>query len=132
MISEKTHVKTMILIIVIIFLALVLIFTIRWQLGLPFFWKNAKIDGSEVIEFQSMGNENALTQEFCEGQGGHWESCGSACRGADPGTVCIQVCVPYCECAGSENWQCPQGFECEDLIPPDDADAVGICKKNFK
>jgi hypothetical protein len=41
-----------------------------------------------------------LTKELCEGARGHWNECGSACRGAPDGTACIMMCVQYCECGG--------------------------------
>lgn len=62
-----------------------------------------------------------LTNESCEAAGGHWNDCGSACRGAPPDTMCIAVCVEYCECRG--NNQCPGGYECTEYI-----DETGICK----
>ena len=43
---------------------------------------------------------NAITEAMCNAAGGHWNECGSACRGAPPGTNCIAMCVEYCECGG--------------------------------
>lgn len=79
-------------------------------------------------------NPAGLTKELCEGARGHWNDCGSACRGAPPGTVCITVCVAYCECGGIAGFGCPDGYECSDYLPTDKngnpvPDAMGICKK---
>jgi len=65
--------------------------------------------------------ENGLTQASCEAGGGTWNECGSACRGAAPGTPCILMCVPYCECATDE--QCPADLSCGAFI-----DGTGICQ----
>jgi hypothetical protein len=65
-------------------------------------------------------NDTELTEELCTSSGGTWNECGSACRGADDETVCIQVCVAYCECQNSE--QCPANLSCSDFI-----DGQGIC-----
>lgn len=75
-----------------------------------------------------------LTKETCEAARGHWNECGSACRGAPPGTACIAVCVQYCECGGIAGFGCPQGYECADYLPKDGEgkpvpDAMGICRK---
>ncbi|MCD6229322.1 MAG: hypothetical protein J7K00_00785 [Candidatus Diapherotrites archaeon] len=69
-----------------------------------------------------------LTKETCEGAGGLWNECGSACRGAPPGTDCIMVCVQYCECGGIAGFGCPQGYVCTDFIPEGAADAMGVCR----
>ncbi|MBS3068013.1 hypothetical protein J4450_04885 [Candidatus Micrarchaeota archaeon] len=37
--------------------------------------------------------------------------------------------VIYCECGTWNNMQCPDGFSCEDLIPPQAGYATGICKR---
>ncbi len=60
-------------------------------------------------------------QTACEAAGGRWNECGSACRGAPPGTACIMLCVPMCECASDD--QCPADQACEFKI-----DDVGICQ----
>jgi hypothetical protein len=52
-------------------------------------------------------NLTALTKESCEAARGHWNPCGSACRGEPPGTPCIQVCFAYCECGGIAGFGCP-------------------------
>ena len=73
---------------------------------------------------------NALTREMCDGAGGHWNECGSACRGAPPGTACPAVCVAYCECGGIAGFGCPKGYKCTDYLPSRDTpDDMGICKK---
>jgi hypothetical protein len=73
--------------------------------------------------------EEGLTEEVCRTAGGNWDSCGSACRGAPEGTVCIKVCVPYCECGGIAGFGCPEGFACGDYLPEGAADAMGVCKR---
>ncbi|MCX8195400.1 MAG: DUF333 domain-containing protein [Candidatus Micrarchaeota archaeon] len=70
-----------------------------------------------------------LTQKLCEAFGGHWQECGSACRGAPEGTMCTLQCVPYCECGGIAGFGCPEGYFCTDYLPKGAADAMGICKK---
>ncbi len=82
-------------------------------------------------------NATGLTKEMCEQARGHWNDCGSACRGAPPGTVCITVCVAYCECGGIAGFGCPDGYECSDYLPTDKngnpvPDAMGVCKKKTK
>jgi hypothetical protein len=69
-----------------------------------------------------------LTKELCEGARGHWNECGSACRGAPEGTACIMMCVQYCECGGIAGFGCPKGYQCGDYLPKGAADAMGICK----
>ncbi|HWR00075.1 MAG TPA: hypothetical protein VN397_04505 [Candidatus Methylomirabilis sp.] len=73
------------------------------------------------------GSDASLDEIACRGAGGRWNPCGSACRGASTGTVCIQVCVPQCECGGIAGFGCPDGFVCSDLAPPGASDAMGIC-----
>lgn len=65
-----------------------------------------------------------MSKELCERYGGHWNECGSACAGEPPGTVCIAVCVPQCECGGSAGWSCPPGYYCK----LSGRDEVGVCK----
>jgi len=78
----------------------------------------------------SAGAGNAMTKEMCENARGHWDECGSACRGAPPGTACIMMCVQYCECGGIAGFGCPAGYECADYLPSNDTpDAMGICKR---
>ena len=72
---------------------------------------------------------NAITQKMCEDAGGHWNECGSACRGEPPGSPCILMCVQYCECGGIAGFGCPAGYICTDYLPEGAADAMGICKK---
>ncbi len=73
---------------------------------------------------------NAITEGMCTAAGGHWNECGSACRGAPPGTACIAMCVPYCECGGIAGFRCPAGYVCGDYLPDKDTpDALGICKR---
>jgi len=70
-----------------------------------------------------------MTKELCESALGNWNECGSACRGKEvPGSACVAVCVPYCECGGLAGFGCPRGFECSDYLPEGAADAMGICK----
>ena len=38
-----------------------------------------------------------ISKDACYSLGGQWNDCGSACRGAPQGTVCVQVCVPQCD-----------------------------------
>lgn len=72
----------------------------------------------------------AITETMCTQYGGHWNPCGSACRGAPPGTACIEMCVPYCECGGIAGFGCPPGYVCTDYLPsPTTPDALGTCKK---
>lgn len=85
------------------------------------------------------GNENngtfgGITQEMCDAARGHWNECGSACRGAPEGTACIMMCVQYCECGGIAGFGCPPGYLCTDYLPkyPNGdpvPDAMGICRK---
>lgn len=63
--------------------------------------------------------QEALTISTCENAGGTWNACGSACR-MNPGDVCIELCVEYCECTSDQ--QCPSGFVCGDII-----EGVGVC-----
>ena len=77
-----------------------------------------------------METGNGITESMCTQYGGHWNPCGSACRGAPSGTVCIMMCVPYCECGGIAGFGCPPGYICTDYLPsPTTPDAMGICKK---
>ncbi len=80
-------------------------------------------------------NPSGLTRELCEAARGHWQECGSACRGAPQGTACIMMCVQYCECGGFAGFGCPDGYQCSDYLPTDREgnpvpDAMGICKKH--
>ncbi|MCI0503284.1 hypothetical protein L0Y65_01075 [Candidatus Micrarchaeota archaeon] len=76
------------------------------------------------------GGNATLTQAMCDAANGHWNECGSACRGAPEGTACILMCVQYCECGGIAGFGCPAGYECTDYLPSEDTpDAMGICKK---
>lgn len=59
-------------------------------------------------------------QGACESAGGTYNECGSACRGAEPGTPCILICVAHCECTSDA--QCPDGLSCGDYV-----DGVGVC-----
>jgi hypothetical protein len=108
-------------------------------LGLIFIWKQLPIPSRSSSVLTSTSTEPgattsterdpppALTKAFCESGGGHWNECGSACRGSDG--PCIQVCVPYCECGGIAGWSCPKYFTCADYLPSKDTpDAMGICK----
>lgn len=76
------------------------------------------------------GGGTAITREMCQQAGGHWNECGSACRGEPPGTACPAVCVFYCECGGIAGFKCPSGYVCTDYLPGNDTpDAMGICRK---
>ncbi|MGV8085146.1 MAG: hypothetical protein ACP5N9_02730 [Candidatus Bilamarchaeum sp.] len=78
----------------------------------------------------SVDTQNAITKAMCDSAGGHWNSCGSACRGAPEGTACTKQCVQYCECGGIAGFVCPAGFVCTDYLPsPSTPDAMGVCKK---
>lgn len=82
---------------------------------------------------QTGGGPPPLTKELCEGARGHWNECGSACRGAPEGTPCIMMCVQYCQCGGIAGFGCPEGYECSDYLPKYEngdpvPDAMGICK----
>ncbi|MFH1786019.1 MAG: hypothetical protein ABH842_06335 [Candidatus Micrarchaeota archaeon] len=70
----------------------------------------------------------SLNETICEAAGGHWNECGSACRGAPEGSVCTLQCIQYCECGGFAGFRCPEDYYCTDYIPEYAADAVGICK----
>jgi len=70
-----------------------------------------------------------VSEADCRAAGGNWNACGSACRTAPPGTPCIEVCVPYCECGGFAGFKCPTRYSCGDYVPKGAADAFGICKK---
>lgn len=63
-----------------------------------------------------------VMQVSCETAGGTWNECASACRGADPATPCILLCVQQCECV--DDTQCPQGYSCGAFV-----DDVGVCAK---
>ena len=83
--------------------------------------------------WQGMGQGNpapGLTQQLCESARGHWNECGSACRGAPEGTACTLQCVPMCMCGGIAGFGCPDGYSCTDYLPSASTpDAMGICKK---
>lgn len=100
--------------ITLIFIVLVTAFAIRFSQMLSQENDN-QIDSSPNIEISELLNE-----QTCSEAGGNWNDCGSACRGADDETICIQVCMAYCECANSD--QCPANFACGDFI-----DEIGIC-----
>ncbi len=74
---------------------------------------------STVIEV-----EQELTQTSCEGAGGLWDPCGSACRGQESSSddlACIELCVEHCYCTKDE--QCPSDHHCTQKI-----DNIGVCK----
>jgi len=80
------------------------------------------------------GTFGGITKEMCDAARGHWNECGSACRGAPPDTPCVMMCVQYCECGGIAGFGCPAGYLCSDYLPeyPDGSpvpDAMGICRK---
>lgn len=72
--------------------------------------------------------QEGLTQALCEQASGRWNECGSACRGVPPDTMCIQVCVAYCECGTFNSFRCPADYSCQDLIAPQAVITTGICK----
>ena len=67
------------------------------------------------------GTFGGITKEMCDAARGHWNECGSACRGAPPDTPCVMMCVQYCECSSSA--KCPQGYACGDFVK-----GTGVCK----
>lgn len=72
-----------------------------------------------------------ITQSACESAGGHWNNCGSLCRGKPPGTVCPDVCIPECECNATNHFSCPASSVCRDILS--DASnpvATGICESS--
>jgi hypothetical protein len=100
-------------------------------LGLIFIWKQLPIPSRSLPMTTATSTDGlpgtALTKASCESGGGHWNECGSACRGSDG--PCIQVCVPQCECGGIAGFSCPKNFICSDYLPSEDTpDAMGICK----
>lgn len=71
---------------------------------------------------QPVENPNGgVTQAACGDAGGSWNECASACRGADPNSPCILMCVQECECLSND--QCPAGTTCQEYV-----DTVGVCK----
>jgi len=77
-----------------------------------------------------MTTGNGITETMCKQYGGQWDPCGSACRGAPSGTICVEMCVPYCYCGGIAGFNCPPDYICGDYLPsPTTPDAMGICKK---
>lgn len=62
-----------------------------------------------------------LTVAACTDAGGTWNDCGSACRAEPEGTVCILMCVQYCECTSDA--ECPDGYSCDDYVG-----GTGVCK----
>ena len=76
------------------------------------------------------GTGTGITESMCTQYGGHWNPCGSACRGEPSDTACIEMCVPYCECGGIAGFGCPPSYICTDYLPSQGTpDAMGICKK---
>ena len=75
---------------------------------------------------------SGLTQAMCESGGGHWNGCGSVCRGDPPDAACPTVCMAYCECGGG--YGCPDGYQCGNYLPIGSngsvAGAIGICQNN--
>ena len=81
------------------------------------------------------GTFGGITKGMCDAARGHWNECGSACRGAPPDTPCVMMCVQYCECGGIAGFGCPAGYMCSDYLPkyPDGSpvpDAMGICRQS--
>lgn len=99
----------------------------------PTFCEGGQIIQGEVDKCGCQGppkciaGPDVLTQELCESAKGHWDECGSACRGADIGEPCTMQCIQYCECGGIAGFGCPQGYGCTDLLPAGANDAMGIC-----
>ncbi len=55
----------------------------------------------------SLKDPSGLTKETCTG---YWNECSSPCYGTNA-EVCIQQCVPRCECYDA--YFCPQGYACK-------------------
>jgi hypothetical protein len=71
-----------------------------------------------------------VTEAMCNAAHGHWNECGSPCRGSPAGQPCVAMCLQQCECGGIAGFGCPQGYECTDYLPGKDTpDAMGICKR---
>ncbi len=77
------------------------------------------------------GNQtDGLTEEMCNGAGGHWNTQGTCCRDLQPGQVCNKLCVAVCDCGGIAGFRCPSGYYCTDYYPNSTTpDAMGVCKK---
>ncbi|MBI3027066.1 hypothetical protein HYY70_03045 [Candidatus Woesearchaeota archaeon] len=73
------------------------------------------------------GGLEGITAEQCSKAGGHWNECGSACSGTGA-EICIQVCVPQCECGGIAGFRCPHGFRCK--LSGRFTDEIGVCVKD--
>ncbi|MFH1240129.1 MAG: hypothetical protein V1672_02835 [Candidatus Diapherotrites archaeon] len=74
---------------------------------------------TEVIE---------MSEEFCNGFGGHWNECSSKCGIDNQGRfdiACPTVCAELCECGGIAGFGCPGGYTCK--MPSGIADALGYC-----
>ena len=87
--------------------------------------------GSDIWVCDQEGDSvssDTLDETTCEAANGHWNECGSACRGAAPDTLCTMQCVQYCECGGFAGFGCPEDYYCTDYLPEGAADAMGICK----
>ncbi|MFH0927901.1 MAG: hypothetical protein V1821_00325 [bacterium] len=68
-----------------------------------------------------------ITQTECEAARGRWNLCSSSCRGKVG--VCIELCVPACECGGEANYACPKETTCSDLLGAPGQKPIGICKR---
>lgn len=73
-------------------------------------------------------NTSILSERSCTQAGGRWNECGSACRGAPPGTACILVCVTYCECGPGNDFNCPLGYSCQQILNDTN---IGVCKSKI-
>ncbi|MFH1620979.1 MAG: Gmad2 immunoglobulin-like domain-containing protein [Patescibacteria group bacterium] len=123
----KTEAKALIFVAVFSLAALVLAFFFReW---------NIKQTRNEVpVVKQDIQNTTTgiITQDSCQTSGGIWNSCGSACRSKPPGTACIELCVPMCECESKNSWECPEGYGCREYLKDKTRGMVGICKLGNK
>lgn len=68
-----------------------------------------------------------INKETCEKVNGYWNECGSACAGTDT-ELCIQVCVPQCECGGIAGFGCPKDYHCR--LSGKIVDEMGVCIKD--
>lgn len=90
-------------------------------------WSAAQVPPSQILPSPRVPKpaiptkivEPSVNQRACEQSGGVWNACGSACR-TTPDAVCIEVCVPYCECETSD--QCPGETSCTDFV-----EGTGVC-----
>lgn len=63
-------------------------------------------EGVDAVD-TSQKDPSGLTKETCTA---HWNECSSPCLGTNA-EVCIQQCVPRCECY--DMYFCPEGYACK-------------------